>query len=46
MVRLLTFISEMTGRKADVPAEETKMVHVAVIPTMNVGYAIAWYPKS
>jgi hypothetical protein len=36
----------MTGRKADVPADETKIRAVAVMPTTNVGYAIAWYPKS
>jgi hypothetical protein len=32
-----TRISEMTGRKADVPAEETKIVAVAVMPTMKDG---------
>jgi hypothetical protein len=32
-----TRISDMTGRKADVPADETKIVAVAVMPTMNVG---------
>jgi hypothetical protein len=37
-----TRISDMTGRKADVPAEDTKMVAVAVIPAMNVGYAMTW----
>jgi hypothetical protein len=36
----------MTGRKADVAAVDTKMVAVAVMPTINVGYAMAWYPKS
>lgn len=36
-----TFISLMTGKKAEVPAEDTKIVAVAVIPTMNDGYAIA-----
>jgi hypothetical protein len=31
----------MTGRKAEVPAEETKIVAEAVIPAMKVGCAIA-----
>jgi hypothetical protein len=44
--RIRTRISDMTGRKADVPAEDTKIVAVAVIPAMNVGYAMTWYPKS
>lgn len=35
-------ISEMTGRNADVPELDTKMVAVAVIPSRNDGYAITW----
>lgn len=31
------FISAMTGIKADVPAEEMKIVADASIPAMNVG---------
>jgi hypothetical protein len=30
-------ISLITGKKADVPAEETKMVAEATIPATNVG---------
>lgn len=37
----LTFISDMTGRKAEVPAEDTKIVQAAVMPTTKVGYAMA-----
>jgi hypothetical protein len=33
----LTLISEITGKKADVPADETKIVAVDVMPTINVG---------
>jgi hypothetical protein len=36
----------MTGRKADVPADEIIMVAVAVMPTTKVGYATALKPKS
>lgn len=33
MIGIRTRISLMTGKKADVPAEEIKMVAVAVMPT-------------
>jgi len=36
----------MTGRKADVPAPEQKIVEAAVMPAANVGCAMTWYPKS
>ena len=39
-------ISDMTGKKADVPAPEQKIVEAAVIPAANVGLAMTWYPKS
>jgi hypothetical protein len=39
-------ISEMTGMKAEVPADETKMVVQATIPLMKLGEANAWYPRS
>ena len=36
----------MTGRKAEVPAEETKIVAEAVMPAMKVGCAMTKYPSS
>lgn len=36
----------MTGRNAEVPAEDTKMVADAVMPAMKVGFAITKYPSS
>lgn len=35
-------ISDMTGKKAEVPAPEQKMVEAAVIPAPKVGCAITW----
>jgi hypothetical protein len=35
-------ISDMTGRKAEVPAPEQKMVLAAVMPAAKVGFPITW----
>jgi hypothetical protein len=35
-------ISDMTGRNADVPAPEQKIVEAAVIPAAKVGCAMTW----
>ena len=35
-------ISDMTGRKAEVPAPEQKIVLAAVIPAAKVGWPITW----
>jgi len=36
----------MTGRKAEVPAPEQKIVDAAVMPAANVGLAMTLYPNS
>jgi hypothetical protein len=35
-------ISDMTGKKADVPAPEQKIVEAAVIPAAKVGWPMTW----
>lgn len=35
-------ISDMTGRKAEVPAPEQKIVLAAVMPAAKVGWPIMW----
>ncbi len=35
-------ISDMTGKKAEVPAPEQKIVDAAVIPAAKVGLEMTW----